>query len=187
MTISSYGMSLTVVTMATSRHLAVIKVNRFKRIITKRGACLKAKKKGKDYPVGPVLLGFFISIQDNQDSHNQRYWLKRSLIFWEISAMDGWLFRFPFLIACRIGEEYFILDQCLPFCFGLTSLSLGPPAVEPLQSGWTDFDRGIGHGLDFPHPAIAFWSSSPVLLLRDDIIFRDVAEIFGFSLLDIND
>ncbi|KAJ6944067.1 hypothetical protein NC652_009479 [Populus alba x Populus x berolinensis] len=68
------------------------------------------KKKGKDYPVGPVLLGFFMFV---------------------VTGSSG-LFKLFQRTGCA-----------------LTSLSLGPPAVEPLQSGWTDLNRGIGPGLDF--------------------------------------
>lgn len=39
------------------------KVDRFEKNITKRGAVPETTaKKGKDYPVGPVLLGFFVFV-----------------------------------------------------------------------------------------------------------------------------
>ncbi|KAL0004604.1 hypothetical protein SO802_012165 [Lithocarpus litseifolius] len=51
------------VIMTTSRRLADRKVERFDKNITKRGAVPETTaKKGKDYPVGPVLLGFFIFV-----------------------------------------------------------------------------------------------------------------------------
>lgn len=47
----------------TSRRLADRKVEKFDRNITKRGAVPETStKKGKDYPVGPILLGFFIFV-----------------------------------------------------------------------------------------------------------------------------
>ncbi|KAH1098090.1 hypothetical protein J1N35_015011 [Gossypium stocksii] len=49
--------------MTTSRRLAERKVEKFQKNITKRGAVPETTtKKGKDYPVGPVLLGFFIFV-----------------------------------------------------------------------------------------------------------------------------
>merc|ERR1712183_433466 len=51
------------VIMTTSRRLADRKVERFDKNIMKRGAVPETTaKKGKDYPVGPVLLGFFIFV-----------------------------------------------------------------------------------------------------------------------------
>ncbi|KAL0540091.1 hypothetical protein IC582_024320 [Cucumis melo] len=45
------------------RHLADRKVETFEKNILKRGAVLEtATKKGKDYPVGPILLGFFVFV-----------------------------------------------------------------------------------------------------------------------------
>jgi hypothetical protein len=47
----------------TSRRLAGRKVEKFEKNITKRGAVPETTtKKGKDYPVGPVLLGFFVFV-----------------------------------------------------------------------------------------------------------------------------
>ncbi|XP_050936254.1 uncharacterized protein LOC127144390 [Cucumis melo] len=47
----------------TSRRLADWKVERFEKNILKRGAVAEtATKKGKDYPVGPILLGFFVFV-----------------------------------------------------------------------------------------------------------------------------
>ncbi|XP_021632161.1 uncharacterized protein LOC110629484 [Manihot esculenta] len=51
------------VNMTTSRRLADRKVEKFEKNITKRGAVPETTtKKGKDYPVGPVLLGFFVFV-----------------------------------------------------------------------------------------------------------------------------
>ncbi|XP_039059836.1 uncharacterized protein LOC120203715 [Hibiscus syriacus] len=51
------------VTMTTSRRLAERKVEKFQKNITKRGAVPETTtKKGNDYPVGPVLLGFFVFV-----------------------------------------------------------------------------------------------------------------------------
>ncbi|KAG4999821.1 Stress-associated endoplasmic reticulum protein 2 [Glycine soja] len=47
----------------TSRRLADRKVEKFEKNITKRGFVPDTTtKKGKDYPVGPVLLGFFVFV-----------------------------------------------------------------------------------------------------------------------------
>ncbi|KAJ6945639.1 hypothetical protein NC651_000641 [Populus alba x Populus x berolinensis] len=47
----------------TSRRLADRKVDRFDKKVTKRGAVGETStRKGKDYPVGPLLLGFFIFV-----------------------------------------------------------------------------------------------------------------------------
>ncbi|KAI5600850.1 hypothetical protein POPTR_001G057150v4 [Populus trichocarpa] len=55
-------MLVTVVIMNTSGHLAARKIDRFENF-TKRGAVPETTmKKGKDYTVGPVLLGFFIFV-----------------------------------------------------------------------------------------------------------------------------
>ncbi|KAI5595661.1 hypothetical protein POPTR_003G171100v4 [Populus trichocarpa] len=49
--------------MTTSRRLADRKVNRFDKNISRRGAVPETTtKKGNDYPVGPLLLGFFIFV-----------------------------------------------------------------------------------------------------------------------------
>ncbi|KAG6791336.1 hypothetical protein POTOM_000453 [Populus tomentosa] len=49
--------------MTTSRRLADRKVDRFDKKVTKRGAVGETStRKGKDYPVGPLLLGFFIFV-----------------------------------------------------------------------------------------------------------------------------
>ncbi|PRQ28536.1 putative stress-associated endoplasmic reticulum protein [Rosa chinensis] len=49
--------------MTTSRRLTSRKVERFDKKITKRGAVpQKTAKRGRDYPVGPILLGFFIFV-----------------------------------------------------------------------------------------------------------------------------
>ncbi|XP_028101788.1 stress-associated endoplasmic reticulum protein 2-like [Camellia sinensis] len=49
--------------MTTSRRLADRKVGRFEKNITRRGAVPESTaKKGTNYPVGPVLLGFFIFV-----------------------------------------------------------------------------------------------------------------------------
>ncbi|KAK3223670.1 hypothetical protein Dsin_010695 [Dipteronia sinensis] len=49
--------------MTTSKRLAVRKVDKFEKNILKRGAVPETTvKKGKDYPVGPVLLGFFVFV-----------------------------------------------------------------------------------------------------------------------------
>ncbi|KAL9349556.1 hypothetical protein Peur_056811 [Populus x canadensis] len=49
--------------MTTSRRLADRKVNRFDKNISRRGVVPETTtKKGKDYPVGPLLLGFFIFV-----------------------------------------------------------------------------------------------------------------------------
>ncbi|KAH1236699.1 Stress-associated endoplasmic reticulum protein 2 [Glycine soja] len=87
----------------TSRRLADRKVEKFEKNITKRGFVPDTTtKKGKDYPVGPVLLGFFVfvvigswlnnpwkelvslelsSLPDNQDSNEWRHGLNGAL-FW---------------------------------------------------------------------------------------------------------
>ena len=47
----------------TSRRLADRKVEKFDKNITKRGSVPETTvKKGSDYPVGPVLLGFFVFV-----------------------------------------------------------------------------------------------------------------------------
>ncbi|CAA7387913.1 unnamed protein product [Spirodela intermedia] len=49
--------------MTTSRRLADRKVAKFEKNITKRGSVPETTvKKGTDYPVGPILLGFFIFV-----------------------------------------------------------------------------------------------------------------------------
>ncbi|CAI0627335.1 unnamed protein product [Linum tenue] len=49
--------------MTTSKRLADRKISKFDKNIMKRGAVPEATaKKGKDYPVGPFLLGFFIFV-----------------------------------------------------------------------------------------------------------------------------
>ncbi|XP_062088125.1 uncharacterized protein LOC133794757 isoform X1 [Humulus lupulus] len=50
-------------TMTTSKRLADKKVAKFQKNITKRGAVPETStKKGNDYPVGPILLGFFVFV-----------------------------------------------------------------------------------------------------------------------------
>ncbi|PON90261.1 Stress-associated endoplasmic reticulum protein, partial [Trema orientale] len=49
--------------MTTSKRLAEKKVAKFQKNITKRGAVPESSsKKGYEYPVGPILLGFFIFV-----------------------------------------------------------------------------------------------------------------------------
>ncbi|KAK7368427.1 hypothetical protein VNO80_10452 [Phaseolus coccineus] len=49
--------------MTTSRRFADRKVEKFEKNITKRGFVPDTtSKKGKDYPVGPLLLGFFVFV-----------------------------------------------------------------------------------------------------------------------------
>ncbi|CAL5361831.1 unnamed protein product [Camellia sinensis] len=70
--------------MTTSRRLADRKVERFEKNIKKRGAVPETTtKKGTSYPVGPIVLGFFIFVVigsccccwDNPDSHKWRHGL----------------------------------------------------------------------------------------------------------------
>ncbi|KAL6957564.1 hypothetical protein U1Q18_042636 [Sarracenia purpurea var. burkii] len=50
-------------TVTTSRRLADRKVEKFEKNIKKRGAVAEtATKKGNSYPVGPIVLGFFIFV-----------------------------------------------------------------------------------------------------------------------------
>jgi hypothetical protein len=46
----------------TSRRLADRKIARFEKNITKRGSVPETVKKANDYPIGPILLGFFVFI-----------------------------------------------------------------------------------------------------------------------------
>ncbi|KAL0814569.1 hypothetical protein Bca101_071012 [Brassica carinata] len=47
----------------TSKRLADRKIEKFDKNITKRGFVPETTtKKGKDYPVGPILLGFFVFV-----------------------------------------------------------------------------------------------------------------------------
>ncbi|XP_068666448.1 uncharacterized protein [Aristolochia californica] len=49
--------------MTTSRRLADRKVEKFQKNIIKRGSVPETTvKKGNDYPVGPVMLGFFVFV-----------------------------------------------------------------------------------------------------------------------------
>ncbi|KAI4304906.1 hypothetical protein MLD38_040364 [Melastoma candidum] len=49
--------------MTTSRRLADRKAAKFQKNIMKRGAVPETTaKKSKDYPVGPILLGFFVFV-----------------------------------------------------------------------------------------------------------------------------
>ncbi|XP_021899747.1 probable stress-associated endoplasmic reticulum protein [Carica papaya] len=49
--------------MTTSRRLADKKVEKFEKNIKKRGLVPETTtKKGKDYPVGPIVLGFFVFV-----------------------------------------------------------------------------------------------------------------------------
>ncbi|CAN6472332.1 unnamed protein product [Victoria cruziana] len=48
--------------MTTSRRFSDRKVARFEKNITKRGAVPETYKKKDDYPVGPIVLGFFIFV-----------------------------------------------------------------------------------------------------------------------------
>ncbi|CAM8911941.1 unnamed protein product [Rhodiola kirilowii] len=49
--------------MTTSKRLAEKKVAKFQKNITKRGAVSETStKKGSDYPVGPIVIGFFVFV-----------------------------------------------------------------------------------------------------------------------------
>ncbi|KAJ6934155.1 hypothetical protein NC651_009258 [Populus alba x Populus x berolinensis] len=62
--------------MTASRRLADRKVNRFDKNISRRGAVPETTtKKGKDYPVGPLLLGFFIFVVIGSSALDNWLWL----------------------------------------------------------------------------------------------------------------
>ncbi|KAM0824413.1 hypothetical protein ACQ4PT_070215 [Festuca glaucescens] len=46
----------------TSRRVADRKIARFEKNITKRGSVPETVKKGNDYPVAPIVLGFFVFV-----------------------------------------------------------------------------------------------------------------------------
>uniref|UniRef100_A0A453B7N5 Stress-associated endoplasmic reticulum protein n=1 Tax=Aegilops tauschii subsp. strangulata TaxID=200361 RepID=A0A453B7N5_AEGTS len=46
----------------TSRRVADRKIAVFEKNITKRGSVPETVKKGNDYPVGPIVLGFFVFV-----------------------------------------------------------------------------------------------------------------------------
>ncbi|CAM8989671.1 unnamed protein product [Rhodiola kirilowii] len=49
--------------MTTSKRLAEKKVAKFQKNITKRGTVPETStKKGSDYPVGPIVIGFFVFV-----------------------------------------------------------------------------------------------------------------------------
>uniref|UniRef100_A0A7N1A0X0 Uncharacterized protein n=1 Tax=Kalanchoe fedtschenkoi TaxID=63787 RepID=A0A7N1A0X0_KALFE len=49
--------------MTTSKRLAEKKVAKFQKNITKRGSISETStKKGSDYPVGPIVIGFFVFV-----------------------------------------------------------------------------------------------------------------------------
>ncbi|CAM8908010.1 unnamed protein product [Rhodiola kirilowii] len=49
--------------MTTSKRLAEKKIAKFQMNITKRGAVPETStKKGSDYPVGPIVIGFFVFV-----------------------------------------------------------------------------------------------------------------------------
>ncbi|XP_076914496.1 uncharacterized protein LOC143573525 [Bidens hawaiensis] len=49
--------------MTTSRRLADKKVGKFDKNITRRGSVAQSStKKGNSYPVGPIMLGFFVFV-----------------------------------------------------------------------------------------------------------------------------
>ncbi|XP_076934017.1 uncharacterized protein LOC143600123 [Bidens hawaiensis] len=49
--------------MTTSRRLADKKVGKFDKNITRRGSVAPSStKKGNNYPVGPIMLGFFVFV-----------------------------------------------------------------------------------------------------------------------------
>ncbi|KAG2688595.1 hypothetical protein I3843_09G103900 [Carya illinoinensis] len=49
--------------MTTSKRLAERKVAKFQKNVTKRGSVPETStKKGYDYPVGPIVLGFFVFV-----------------------------------------------------------------------------------------------------------------------------
>ncbi|XP_022714452.1 probable stress-associated endoplasmic reticulum protein [Durio zibethinus] len=48
--------------MTTSKRIAERKVAKFQRNITKKGSVESSTKKGYGYPVGPILLGFFVFV-----------------------------------------------------------------------------------------------------------------------------
>ncbi|CAL5338131.1 unnamed protein product [Camellia sinensis] len=75
------GHLISAVNMTTSRRLADRKVSRFEKNITKRGAVPETTtKKGNDYPVGPILLGFFIFVvigSYDQDGNEWKHGLSK--------------------------------------------------------------------------------------------------------------
>ncbi|XP_047332784.1 probable stress-associated endoplasmic reticulum protein [Impatiens glandulifera] len=48
--------------MTTSKRLADRKVEKFDKNIKRRGAVPESTKKGNNYPVGPIVLGFFVFV-----------------------------------------------------------------------------------------------------------------------------
>lgn len=71
----------------TSRRLADRKIARFEKNITKRGSVPETVKKANDYPVGPILLGFFVFVVVGSC---------KSLCFWGfvVDGLPGYSFAF---------------------------------------------------------------------------------------------
>ncbi|KAL3501009.1 hypothetical protein ACH5RR_035458 [Cinchona calisaya] len=69
----------------TSRRLADRKVERFEKNITKRGTVPETStKKGSNYPVGPILLGFFIFVVIGSYCQDGNKWRHGLTIQWSI-------------------------------------------------------------------------------------------------------
>uniref|UniRef100_A0A7N0UR26 Uncharacterized protein n=1 Tax=Kalanchoe fedtschenkoi TaxID=63787 RepID=A0A7N0UR26_KALFE len=61
--ITSHHLRPTTLIMTTSKRLAEKKVAKFQKNITKRGTVPEAStKKGSDYSVGPIVIGFFVFV-----------------------------------------------------------------------------------------------------------------------------
>ncbi|KAF3658516.1 putative acetate--CoA ligase ACS, chloroplastic/glyoxysomal-like [Capsicum annuum] len=69
--------STNIIATTTSRRLADRKIERFEKNITKRGAVPETTpRKGSQYPVGPILLGFFVFVVIGSSSTEKSCWDK---------------------------------------------------------------------------------------------------------------
>ncbi|GMQ09707.1 hypothetical protein CsSME_00052983 [Camellia sinensis var. sinensis] len=103
----------------TSRRLADRKVERFEKNIKKRGAVPETTtKKGTSYPVGPIVLGFFIFVvigSYNPDSHKWRHGLNDefTLLIVEYGSCRD-VILLLYVVSARIKLYYYAMEFTCP-------------------------------------------------------------------------
>lgn len=144
------GSDLWMFLQTTSRRLADRKVERFEKNIMKRGAVPETTaKKGKDYPVGPILLGFFIFVVIGSCKFV-------SWIFW-IFRISAWLVLTNYesdtwncLIGCILIILGVNLDGILAAYFVLVN------ATRSFCETW----KGNNKLIQKPKPIVPIWNAN---------------------------
>jgi hypothetical protein len=98
----------------TSRRLADRKTAKFQKNITKRGSVPETTvKKGNDYPVGPIVLGFFIFVVIGSCMSSSlllisyvQFTLLPLVIWFKMHTYIGFIYQSFLLLKRHLGVDY---------------------------------------------------------------------------------